>query len=252
VPAPFAYLVPPAHTGALETLQRHGIELLCSREDIDLDVEVYRIDSLGGPTRLHGGAQDARAGGVRPAEPRRVVVGTIVVVPTAQPLGTGGRSYLLEPRSDDGLFTWNFFDDVLTVGGEVPVLRLPAPAALLTAPLPPLAGERPARAADHVRGDPERGGSRLRGEPDAGRLARRFALAPDQGGASVQGRCAGQAGPSPIATPRGWPGRWSGCRRSNEATAAATDRGARGGWGQVAAIQSAGRGLIVDPGGGGP
>ena len=53
--------------------------------------------------------------------------------------------YLLEPRSDDGLFTWNVFDDGLAVGGDVPVLRLPAPAALLTAPLPPLADERPAR-----------------------------------------------------------------------------------------------------------
>ena len=76
-------------------------------------------------------------------EPRRISAGTIVV-PTAQSLGTLAV-YLLEPRSDDGLFTWNFFDDVLTVGGEVPVLRLPAPAALLTAPLPPLSGERPAR-----------------------------------------------------------------------------------------------------------
>jgi dipeptidyl aminopeptidase/acylaminoacyl peptidase len=67
-----------------------------------------------------------------------------MVVPTAQPLGALAV-YLLEPRSDDSLFTWNFFDDALAVGGEVPVVRLPGPVALLTAPLPPLNGERPER-----------------------------------------------------------------------------------------------------------
>ncbi len=46
------------------------------------------------------------------------------MVPTAQPLGDLAV-YLLEPRSEDGLATWNFFDAELTVGGDFPVLRLP-------------------------------------------------------------------------------------------------------------------------------
>jgi hypothetical protein len=35
--------------------------------------------------------------------------------------------YLLEPESDDGLVTWNFFDRSLTPGAEFPVLRLAEP-----------------------------------------------------------------------------------------------------------------------------
>ncbi len=143
VQRPFAYLVPPVHKGAIETLQRHGLELSVLREDIELDVDVYRIDSLGRANRLTEGHRALDLAVAARPEPRWIAAGTIVV-PTAQPLGTLAV-YLLEPRSDDGLFTWNFFDDVLAVGGEVPVLRLPAPAAPLTAPLPPLSGERPER-----------------------------------------------------------------------------------------------------------
>ena len=47
---------------------------------------------------------------------RTIPAGTIVVR-TAQPLGTLAV-YLLEPRSDDGLLTWNFFDDVLASGRD--------------------------------------------------------------------------------------------------------------------------------------
>ena len=32
-------------------------------------------------------------------------------------------AYLLEPESDDGLTTWNFFDTSLRVGGAHPVMR---------------------------------------------------------------------------------------------------------------------------------
>jgi hypothetical protein len=32
--------------------------------------------------------------------------------------------YLLEPQSDDGLVTWNFFDSQLKPGGLYPVLKV--------------------------------------------------------------------------------------------------------------------------------
>jgi hypothetical protein len=32
--------------------------------------------------------------------------------------------YMLEPESDDGLVTWNYFDSELAVGGEYPVYRV--------------------------------------------------------------------------------------------------------------------------------
>jgi hypothetical protein len=40
--------------------------------------------------------------------------------------------YLLEPLSDDGLVTWNFFDNDLKPGAAYPVMRLiddPRPVA---------------------------------------------------------------------------------------------------------------------------
>jgi dipeptidyl aminopeptidase/acylaminoacyl peptidase len=140
---PFAYLVPPTHQRVIEALQTHGIALGVLREDIELDVEVYRLDSLVRADRPHEGHRTLDVTVTARPEARRIAAGTIIV-PIAQPLGTLAV-YLLEPRSDDGLFTWNFFDDALAAGRDVPVLRVPAPTPLLTAPLSPLSGDRPAR-----------------------------------------------------------------------------------------------------------
>jgi hypothetical protein len=49
-----------------------------------------------------------------------------VVVPVGQPLGRLAV-LLLEPRSDDGLVTWNFFDDALTGSRYLPVRRAAGP-----------------------------------------------------------------------------------------------------------------------------
>jgi hypothetical protein len=45
-----------------------------------------------------------------------------LVVRTQQPLGRL-VFYLLEPESDDGLTTWNFFDSALQVGAPHPVVK---------------------------------------------------------------------------------------------------------------------------------
>jgi hypothetical protein len=44
-------------------------------------------------------------------------------VSTAQPRGAL-IVYLLEPESDDGLTTWNFFDQDIRKGGRYPVTRI--------------------------------------------------------------------------------------------------------------------------------
>ena len=46
-----------------------------------------------------------------------------IIVRTAQPLGRL-VFYLLEPESEDGLTTWNFFDASLAVGKTHPVSKL--------------------------------------------------------------------------------------------------------------------------------
>ena len=63
-------------------------------------------------------------------ETRTVAKGTYVVR-TAQPMGTL-LIYVLEPESDDGLVTWNFFDDQYAPGTDYPILRIPAATTLPT------------------------------------------------------------------------------------------------------------------------
>ena len=63
-------------------------------------------------------------------ESREIPAGTYIVR-TNQPLGIVAV-YLLEPQSDDGLVTWNFFDSELKPAATYPVTRLmsdPRPAS---------------------------------------------------------------------------------------------------------------------------
>jgi dipeptidyl aminopeptidase/acylaminoacyl peptidase len=138
---PYAYLVPASYTAAIETLQRHGLTLQELREDIELDVEVYRVEQVSHDPREYQKHHEVTLH-VAPARPdaRRVPAGT-VIVRTAQPLGTLA-GVLLEPQSEDGLATWNFFDAGLADGKDFPVLRLPKAVPLTAGPVRPLAEGR--------------------------------------------------------------------------------------------------------------
>lgn len=136
----FAYLYPRSLATITETLQRHGVEVQELREDIELDIEAYRIDAVTKAMRPFQGHELVDVNATALPRPQRIPAGTMVVR-TAQKLGTLA-AYLLEPRAADGLTAWNFFDDALTIGADFPVLRLPAPAAILTAPTRPLAESR--------------------------------------------------------------------------------------------------------------
>ncbi|MGP0069817.1 MAG: DPP IV N-terminal domain-containing protein [Isosphaeraceae bacterium] len=137
VARPFAYLIPPGFGEAVAVLQRHGLEVQELREEVELDIETYKIDAIEkSPRRFEGHqAVELKVSGQKAA--RLVPAGTLVVR-TAQPLGTLAVG-LLEPRSEDGLATWNFFDSGLKAGGEFPVVRLPKPAPLFTTGAAPLA-----------------------------------------------------------------------------------------------------------------
>jgi hypothetical protein len=58
-------------------------------------------------------------------ESRTFPAGTLLVR-TGQPLAVLA-AYLLEPESDDGLTTWNFFDSALRPGEPHPVVRITQP-----------------------------------------------------------------------------------------------------------------------------
>ncbi len=136
---PYAYLFPAALDKVVEDLQRHGITVEELREDIELNVEAYHVDKVHRARAFQKHALVSLDATPR-KESRRVPAGTILVR-TGQALGPLA-AYLLEPQSEDGLVTWNFFDAVLQEGQDFPVLRLPAPAALTAGRVRPLAEGR--------------------------------------------------------------------------------------------------------------
>jgi dipeptidyl-peptidase-4 len=140
VRTPYAYLIPARFKSAIETLQRHGLELVELREDIELDLEVYRIDGVKKAERPFEGHHPISLEVTPRKDARRVPAGT-VLVRASQPLGTLAV-YFLEPQSDDGLSTWNFFDEGLESGKDFPVTRLADPVPIVTTPVRPLPEDR--------------------------------------------------------------------------------------------------------------
>jgi dipeptidyl aminopeptidase/acylaminoacyl peptidase len=136
---PFAYLLPASWDKVVENLQRHGITVDELREDIELDVEVYRIDKVR-KTMIFQKRQLIEVEATSRKEARRIAAGT-VLVRTAQPLGSLA-AYLLEPQAEDGLCAWSFFEDGVVEGKDYPVLRLPKQTPLTSGPVRPLPQER--------------------------------------------------------------------------------------------------------------
>ena len=140
-PRPFAYLLPSGFANAAANLKRHGIDVQELREDLDLDVEVYRVDEVGKPASSGWDRQDVVELRVDPRqETRRVAAGTLLIK-TAQPLGNL-VVYLLEPRSEDGLGAWKFFGTSVQAGADFPVLRGRDSVPMTTTAAEPLDEER--------------------------------------------------------------------------------------------------------------
>jgi hypothetical protein len=130
---PYAYFVPASEAKVIENLSRHGIELEVLREPADLDVEVYRIDQITRQSREFQKHHEVSVEATARHDKRRLEAGT-VVVRTGQPLGDL-VVYLLEPQAQDGLVTWNFFDEALAEGKDFPIVRLMQKTTLATGPL---------------------------------------------------------------------------------------------------------------------
>jgi dipeptidyl aminopeptidase/acylaminoacyl peptidase len=135
-----AYVYPRELTRITEMLQIHGVVVEELREDVDLDLEVYRIDTVTKAMRPFQGHDLLDVGVTAQTKTDRVKAGAMVVR-TSQALGVLA-SYLLEPHAADGLTAWNFFDEHLAVGGDFPVARLVSDAPILTCETRPLAEDR--------------------------------------------------------------------------------------------------------------
>jgi dipeptidyl-peptidase-4 len=139
VQRPYAYLFPASWTKVTEELQRRDLAVEELREDIELDLEIYRIDKVVKKTIQP--KQDRAEVKVSPRkDTRRISAGTILVR-TTQPKGSLAAD-LLEPQAESGLCARDFFSETIHDGADYPVLRLPNETPLLSTPVRPLAEKR--------------------------------------------------------------------------------------------------------------
>jgi hypothetical protein len=108
---PFAYVLAVSDPDLLAVLKRHGIKTAKLAADTELNVERFDIVTLKASERLNQGHHTNTITGKQVTAKMKFPAGT-VVVRTDQPLANLA-AYLLEPQSNDGLVTWNFFDRYL-------------------------------------------------------------------------------------------------------------------------------------------
>ncbi|MDQ6830594.1 MAG: M14 family metallopeptidase [Gemmatimonadota bacterium] len=118
---PRGYIIPASDTAALRVLRLHGVQMRVA-PSTTLMTEVFDIDSIATSARAFQNHREISLTGRWRSERRAMAAGSYIV-DTSQPLGLVAF-YLLEPESDDGLVTWNFFDAELKKGGEFPILRV--------------------------------------------------------------------------------------------------------------------------------
>ena len=121
VNAPRAYLFK-ADSKIVEKLLQHGITVEELSAELTTDVDSFAIETVEKSKRPFQGHLEAKITGKYSSGKMTFPAGTILVR-TAQPLGRL-VFYLLEPESEDGLVTWNFFDSYLETGKTFPVYKL--------------------------------------------------------------------------------------------------------------------------------
>lgn len=131
---PAAYVFLDRAENVVENLRLHGIHVERLRAELASKANVYRIDAARPATRPFQGHTIADVDATQRTEDLRLSPGTLVVR-TNQKLGNLA-CYLLEPRSEDGLAAWNFFDRWLQPGGDFPIARLESLDPGATEPLP--------------------------------------------------------------------------------------------------------------------
>lgn len=119
---PAAYVIAPQDTAVVTLLRLHGVRVERSDSMWTARGETFTIDSIITAQRVFQGHHEVRLQGtwqrgLQSLPPRSFIVST------AQPRGAL-IVYLLEPESDDGFTTWNFFDADLKKGGRFPVTRI--------------------------------------------------------------------------------------------------------------------------------
>jgi predicted deacylase len=108
---PFAYMIDANAHDAVRTLQTHGIVVETLRQETKLDVEQFVISDAARAEQEFQKHHELTLTGKWKSRQEIFPAGTFVVRMN-QPLARLAF-YLLEPRSDDGLFAWGAFDPLL-------------------------------------------------------------------------------------------------------------------------------------------
>ena len=123
-PMPWGWLVSPVAADTVAAMLRlHGVRVLRTAEAATLaGVECFTTDSVVSSARQFQGHRETRFEGTWRAISGETAAASLIV-PSRQPLGVLAQ-VMLDPSSDDGLGTWNFFDAAMAKGTGVPVCRL--------------------------------------------------------------------------------------------------------------------------------
>jgi hypothetical protein len=121
--APSAYIVTERIPAVLSNLDGHGIRYEVLTAATTVQAEAFRTDS----TRIAANESEGHRmrtvfGSWQPAGAVNVAAGA-VRIPMNQPLARLAF-ILLEPRADDSLTTWNFFDRWIEGNRPIPVVRV--------------------------------------------------------------------------------------------------------------------------------
>jgi hypothetical protein len=112
---PRGYIIPASQSAIADLLMRQGVKVEKLEKDEKLSGEIFMVDKFDRATRKFEGHNMASAEGRFEPVTRTVLKGDYKV-DLAQPLANL-IFYMLEPQSDDGLLTWNFFDAYLDQNG---------------------------------------------------------------------------------------------------------------------------------------
>lgn len=118
---PLSYLIPPDQQAALEVLRLHGIELEERKSAAKLEAERFLVDKVKRVNNRFQGGENLSVEGEWQCGMQEVPAGWFEAK-AGQRLGNLA-GFLLEPQSDDGLLTWDFFGAAVAEGKPAPVLR---------------------------------------------------------------------------------------------------------------------------------
>jgi hypothetical protein len=124
---PVSYVLLETTPALLANLAAHGVQWQQLDGPRELRAETFRIDSTGIAAREFQGHRERTVQGSWVQQRVAVPAGAIAIrmdQPLARLIFT-----LLEPRSDDGLVNWNYFDRWIEASGTLPLARLTSPMA---------------------------------------------------------------------------------------------------------------------------